>query len=245
MSETTTQRPYRLPIPETPTEVLHNLVPVLLAPLLLGAANNDIDLARGAAVEAMAAFRARTEADLITIALIIGFGITGLASLSQSMDPAIPLALALRLRGNANNCHRSAEQNRRTLKSNHPAPKAPPPPPPPEPQPVPPELIARAAETRKRTAEHLAQFATPQRAATLAANPAPTDKDRHHQAVWAAGFAHVAAETAADLANMSPEERRNAEMWLGVLDQCANQSMTSAPGPRLRPGDLAFMQANP
>jgi hypothetical protein len=114
----------------------------------------------------MAAFRARTEADLITIALIIGFGITGLASLSQSMDPAIPLALALRLRGNANNCHRSAEQNRRTLKSNHPAPKSPPAPPPAQPEPVPASLIARAEETRKRTAEHLAQFAAPQRAAT-------------------------------------------------------------------------------
>jgi hypothetical protein len=241
MSETTTQRPYRLPIPETPTEVLHNLVPALLAPLLLGAANDDIHLACGAAVEAMAAFRARTEADLITIALIIGFGITGLASLSQSMDPAIPLALALRLRGNANNCHRSAEQNRRTLKSNHPAPNSPPAPPPAQPEPVPASLIARAEETRKRTAEHLAQFAAPQRAAA----PAPTDKDRRHQAVWAAGFAHVAAETAAELANMSPEDRRNAEMWVGVLDRCANQSMTTGSGPRPRPGDLAFIQAKP
>jgi hypothetical protein len=215
---------------ESPAEVLLNLVITLLAPLFLTAANGEIAFARMAAAETINDYRAQTQDDLITVALIVGFGLTALASLSQSMDDNIPLTTALRLRGNANACHRSAEQNRRAFKQNRREPKHAPPPP--EPQPDTTELAAKITETRKRTADHLATYAS------------PTRQDRQDQAAWAAGVARIAAETVADLDNMSPEERHSATIWAEALNLCANDLMTSEPLPRLRPGDLgAFMQS--
>jgi hypothetical protein len=216
----------------TPAEVLLNLVITLLAPLFISAANGDIAFARLAAAETINDYRAQTQADLITVAQIVAFGLTALASLSQSMEDDIPLALALRLRGNANACHRSAEQNRRALKENRPESQTvPPPPPQPEPQCDTTELTAKIAETRKRTADHLASYAS------------PTQRDGHSQAAWAAGVARIAAETIADLDNLPPQERHSATIWAEALNACANDLMTSDPLPRMRPGDLAgFMQ---
>jgi hypothetical protein len=217
-----------------------NLVITLLAPLFLAATNGNIGFARLAAAETVGSYRTETNADLIAVALVVAFGMTALASLSQSMDD-IPLPLALRLRGNANASNRAAEQNRRALKPNRPStepappPETPPPPPPAAPEPDQAGLIAKVAQTQKRTAEHLAQFARPKPAAT----PAPTQEDRHYQALWAAGAAQVAAETAADLANLAPDERDSAAMWVDVLNECAKDLMTGNPAPRLRPGDLA------
>jgi hypothetical protein len=205
----------------------------LLAPLFLAATNGDLTRARLAAASTIASYCARTNADLIAVAQIIAFGLTALASLSQSTDPELPLPLALRLRGTANACNRSAEQNRRARaeKPNHPEPvPAPPKPSLAEPRPTerdPAELIAKIAETQQRTADHLASLSV------------EAHQQQHDQATWAAGTAQVAAETAAEIANLPPEERRSAAIWADILNECAKELMITGPAPSLRPGDLA------
>ena len=108
------------------TNVLLTLVISLLTPMFLGVTEGDLTLARIAAAETINDYRAETRSDLIAIAQIIGFGLAALASLSQSMADETDIALALRLRGNANALNRSAEQNRRALAAaqRHPAPQS-------------------------------------------------------------------------------------------------------------------------
>ncbi|MEA2738474.1 MAG: hypothetical protein QOH05_1781, partial [Acetobacteraceae bacterium] len=98
-----------------PADVLMNFIVSLLAPMFLFASDGDVAFARLAAIETVNAYRARNQADLVAIAQIIGFGLAALGSLSLSMADDISLAMTLRLRGNANALHRSAEQNRRAL----------------------------------------------------------------------------------------------------------------------------------
>jgi hypothetical protein len=85
-----------------------NLIVTLLAPTSFGATAGDADLARAAAIETMNAYRARTDADLIGIAQIIGFDLAALGSLSLSMADDISLAIIPRLHGNATALNRCA-----------------------------------------------------------------------------------------------------------------------------------------
>ena len=118
MTETTT---LPKPAPEAPAtpirsvDRLMHLIVALLAPMFLGVSNGDLALARLAAAETVNAYGARNQADLIAVVQIIAFGMAALASLSRSMEDNISLSMTLRLRGNANALHRSAEQNRRAL----------------------------------------------------------------------------------------------------------------------------------
>ncbi len=219
----------------SPADVLLDVLIALLAPLFLTAANNDLAFARLAAAATIDDYRVQTRTDLINIAQIVAFGLTALASLSQSMEQTISLPLALRLRGSANSCRRSADQTRRALKENQPEP-TPAPPPPRQPEPMPPpdtaELASKIIETEKRTAEHLASYAE------------PTVQDSHAQAAWAAGMARIAAETVADLESLPPQERHSARIWAEALNACANDLMNNEPLPRMQPGDLAgFMRS--
>jgi hypothetical protein len=226
MFETSNQPPGQRPNPNTPGRVLINLVITLLAPFFLAAADGDIGFARSAAAETIESDRRQTNADLITIALIIAFGLTALASLCQSTQDDLSPALALRLRSNASACNRAAEHNRRALKEYRPGPgPGTPPPTPPEPDPV--TLIGQLTETSKRAADHLATYAS------------PAQDTRHHQAAWAASAARVAAQSIADFDNMSPEQRRKATVWAETLNACAKDLMSCEPAPRLRPGDIA------
>jgi hypothetical protein len=100
----------------TLADVLMHLVAIHLAPMFLCVTGGDIDHARMAAIETVNAYRAQTHADLIAIAQIVAFGLGALGSLSLAMDDDISVGMTLRLRGNANACNRSAEQNRRALR---------------------------------------------------------------------------------------------------------------------------------
>jgi hypothetical protein len=100
----------------TLADILMHLVAIHLAPMFLCVTGGDIDHARMAAIETVNAYRAQTHADLIAIAQIVAFGLGALGSLSLAMDDDISVAMTLRLRGNANACNRSAEQNRRALR---------------------------------------------------------------------------------------------------------------------------------
>jgi hypothetical protein len=91
------------------------LIIALLAPMFLGVGEGDVRLARMAATETVNAYRARNQADLLAVAQIVAFGLAALGSLSLSLADDISLPMMLRLRGNANACNRSAEQNRRAL----------------------------------------------------------------------------------------------------------------------------------
>lgn len=97
-------------------DILLYLIVTALAPMFLSATGGEIRFARMAALETVNAYRARTQADLIAVAQIIAFGLGALGSLSLSLTDDLSLSMILRLRGNANSCHRSAEQNRRALR---------------------------------------------------------------------------------------------------------------------------------
>jgi hypothetical protein len=100
----------------TLADILMHLVAIHLAPMFLCVTGGDIDHARMAAIETVNAYRAQTHADLIAIAQIVAFGLGALGSLSLAMNDDISVGMTLRLRGNANACNRSAEQNRRALR---------------------------------------------------------------------------------------------------------------------------------
>jgi hypothetical protein len=86
-----------------------------LVPLFAASARGDTELARQAALAALAAYDVATEQEIRLAAEITlqGFGV--LESLAKSMNADLPMQAVLRLRGNANALHRSAHQNQRTL----------------------------------------------------------------------------------------------------------------------------------
>jgi hypothetical protein len=154
-------------IPIHPTDILIALIVACLAPMFLCASGGDVGFARMAAMETLNAYRARNQADLLAVAQIVGFGLAVLGSLSLSMAEDISLTMTLRLRGNANALHRSAEQLRRARETGgastvpngrtaveHPAS---PPVPPPDPAREA-ALVASVAATQRQAAAVLARI---------------------------------------------------------------------------------------
>jgi hypothetical protein len=218
VSDTTNPTTRPPPRALSPSDILINLIVTLLAPMFLTSAGGNINYARRAAAETIKAHGVRTLADLITMAQIVAFGLAALASLSQSMEDNMPLPLALRLRGNANASNRSAEQNRRALKETDVGPG-------PAPQPK----------------SESASMSAPAAKSVEAARPTRTlteQQETGFQAAWAASAATIAAETAADLPNLPPEERRSAELWINVLNSYAADVKAGKGAPRPKPGDL-------
>ncbi|HET6306569.1 MAG TPA: hypothetical protein VFG12_05255 [Rhodopila sp.] len=124
MSATTVEAPVH------PGNLLLNLLVTLLAPIFLGVAEGNIDLARLAALETINDYRARNRIDLIAVAQVIAYGLATLASLSRSMEDDLSDSMTLRFRRNATACTRAAELNRRAIQSNQdplpsPAPESP------------------------------------------------------------------------------------------------------------------------
>jgi hypothetical protein len=222
--------------PLYPAELLIELIIVLLTPLFLAVAGGDLAFARVAAAETLESYRAETHADLITIAKIIAFGLATLGSLSLSMDDGRSVPQILRLRSSANATDRSEHRNRATLdqsRKQHAAEL------PPEPEI---DLAAlAAADTHKRTAENLAKFAPQPPSPAPKSAQAATGAHQHHAATWAASFAQVARETAADLDSLPEDERRSAALWVEVLNDSAKAFMAGDIAPRPSPGDLAAM----
>jgi hypothetical protein len=226
-----------------PTEILMRLIVALLAPMFLSVSGGDIATARMAAAETVNAYRAQSQADLVAIAQIVAFGFAALGSLSLSMQDNISVTMALRLRGNANACSRSAEQNRRALSQARGDGTAP--------ESIPNEedvaeaqVIASVAAVQARVAETQARLQAVAPSVVHTPRPAPAPnltRDQQRQAAWAAAAAHVAAEYTADLPNMPPAERRAATIRAAALSSCAHDLLSDAATPRLRPGDLAAM----
>lgn len=107
--------------PVLPFDVLMNLIIAFLAPVFLSASGGNIAFARMAARETVNAYRIENQADLLSVAQVIGFGLAALSSLSLSMEDGLSLSMTLRLRGNAVSLNRAAERNRRALKEIRPS----------------------------------------------------------------------------------------------------------------------------
>ena len=119
MTETTTTIEPQAAASIHPADILLQFIVTLLAPMFLTASCGDIGFARLAATHTIEAYRARNPADLVAVAQILAFGLAALGSLSMSMADGISMSMTLRLRGNANACNRSAQQNRGALTGDH------------------------------------------------------------------------------------------------------------------------------
>jgi len=102
------------PLPTHPSDILLECVLGFLTPLLMAGCSCDLGHARMAAIETLASYQARTQAELVKIAQIIGFGLIAMDNLRLSMAD-VSLSMRLRLRGGANALNRSAQQNHRAL----------------------------------------------------------------------------------------------------------------------------------
>ncbi len=251
-----------------PSDMLFNLIVTLLAPMFLALGGGNVAFARMAAAEAISEYRIRTQADLLTVAQIVGFGLAALGSLSQSMTDNLTLNMTLRLRSNAIACHRSAERNRRALAvvgvyaevSNDPATRG-------DPNKAPAEAAAEPAVGLDDPAEMQNLMTTPAKvsprvpsAASAAARTprATTDSDaalsphtppapdagsispQELDAIWAAAMTTVAGELTGGLHTLPPAERHLASMKAAAMNSCARDLLSGNPGPGLQSGGAVF-----
>ena len=151
------------------------------------------------------------------------------------MDEDLTLNQVLRLRSNANATDRSEHRNREALEKHQAAA------PQPEPDIDTAALVAAAQQLQHQTAENLAAFTRQPAATPLPAPAAKTDTDRHYAATWAASAAQIAAETAASLDTLPPNERRGAAIWVDVLNDIAMDLTRNGAPPRPEPGNLGAL----
>ncbi len=102
-------------MPLHPSDLLLQLIVAFLAPMFLSASTGDVSFARLAAMETLASYGARSQAELMNIAQIIAFGLAAMDSLWLSMADDVSLTMKIRLRSTANGLNRSAQQNQRVL----------------------------------------------------------------------------------------------------------------------------------
>jgi hypothetical protein len=239
--------------PVNRSAILLNLMVTLLAPMFLGLTAGDIGLARMAALETVNAYRARDHADLIAITQIIGFGLAALTSLSLSMADDISASMVLRLRGNANACNRSAEQNRRALSKSQ-ADDLPPHRPV---EPAEPEFTPPSAEPAFQSDPD--SFLSPTAAEQLEAEsharleptseqvpvPSPTgaavrtqEEKRNHE-MWAIAMAKESSDITASIPNLPHAQREAATMRAAMLSSTAYNLIHGTPAAPLQPRALA------
>jgi hypothetical protein len=236
-----------------PSDILLHVVVAFLVPMFYEASGRDLYFARMAAIETVTSYRAHTHADLIAIAQIVAYGLAALASLGTSLADTISISMALRLRGNANACSRSAEHNRRALEVNRPD------------KSVPPfhtlsdtsepvaevsladaayeaVVIASVAESQKRVAEAQARMRTPQpasivpaTAAPIATPAAPTPSTTAAPAATTPAPATpsrpipAARPTPTAKASANPTERQMQSMWAAAMTDVAGEFTASLP----------------
>ena len=194
---------------ETPqTSYLMDFILSVLTPLLAAGAIPDIQLARRAAMEAIAAYNARAEDELVTAAQAVTFALTALDNLRLSMTSDLSLTMKLKLRGSANALNRSALNSTQALeKIRHPKP-------------------APAPRAAKPAASPPKEPATPQPQPTTV-QPAPNDQaNRLH---WAAAMRREAADLRSSSTDVTPEQRQTDTMWATVLNEVANELTQPAP----------------
>ena len=221
-----------------PGDLLLTLIVALLAPLFLTASNGDIAFARLAAIQTVSAYRARSQADLITIAQIVACGLAALGSLGLSMADNLSIPMVLRLRGNAVALNRVVDQNRKALAVSEAAEPATPP------DPVYEATVqANVAAAQKLTAQAMADLRKPE---PTAAPRRPTPPQAHTstaqrewQVVVANAMTNVAAEFSAEAASLPPAQRNIASCRADALSGAATEVILGNIPPPMKPGDLA------
>ncbi len=86
-----------------------------LAPLFLAGATGDMNAAREAASDMLAAYNPQTPDELHLAANIVGFSFQALEALAQAAIPDMPLTRTLRLRGGAVSLSRESHKAQRRL----------------------------------------------------------------------------------------------------------------------------------
>jgi hypothetical protein len=193
-----------------PSDLLTEFVLSILTPFLMTGSITDPDLARRAAAETIAAYKAAAQDQLVTIAQIVAFALTALDNLRLSLPPDLSLSMKLKLRGNANALNRASQHAAATLESQQPAPD--------------PTEILTALESAKAIVQ--------QAKATKPATPHP-ERDRQIDLAWANAMTDVAAEYTAELPALSPAERQNQLARIGALSKIAT-SLSSGDAPPLK-----------
>ena len=247
MTQTTTTEPLAHAPGPHPFGLLMTLIVSFLTPMFICVAGGDIALARAAAIETINGYRAETHSDLIAIAQIVAFGLAALGSLSLSLADDVSVSMAMRLRGNANACNRSAEQNRRALaRRPHPEPRqieprqpAPRQAEPLQAEPDEPESFLTTSIDELLAAESQSRLDHPAEAtlvvvprpippvATLAATRTPAEK--RHQEMWAIALIHDASEINASLPNLQPSDRHAESIRAAALGSTAHSLLYGEP----------------
>nr|WP_294506425.1 hypothetical protein [uncultured Rhodopila sp.] len=197
------------PATETPTGLLMEYILAVLAPLLIVGSISDLRLARLAAKEAIDAYKARSDEELITIAQIAGFAIAALDDLRLSAAPELSVSLKLKLRGNAAALNRAGQGNTaalRLLRREEP---------PPDPR--------DDDRVREEAMEALEEAEASVREAQTAAPPAPPPVDKRWSTAWAGAMTEVAAECARNLHRLPPRERRKEMVRINLLSGAARR----------------------
>ncbi|WP_428486459.1 hypothetical protein [Rhodopila sp.] len=101
--------------PSTPACTLMDMVTTFLTPLVMAGGIADLAHARHLATQTLLSYGPSTEADLIKIMQIVGFGLGAMDNMRLSAGDAATLSMKLRLRGCANGLNRSAQQNNQAL----------------------------------------------------------------------------------------------------------------------------------
>ncbi len=256
MSQTTTFPGPAPAIIRHPAQFLRNLIVTLLAPMFLGVTGGDPGLARMAAIETINAYRAQNLSDLIAIAQIIAYGLAALGSLSLSMADDVSLSMTLRLRGNANACTRSAEQNRRALAPAFDGDQSPYADAMPD-EPETPDFIAEAAipagqdqfmddaAANMLAAESLARLLPPPPAkiSPVPETAAPISEKRYQQ-MLAIALVKESGEITDSIPGLPPSERQAAILRAATLSGMASQVLM-ADGLPAEPGDNLRTESDP
>ena len=210
------------------SESLISFIVAMLAPMFLCAGSGDVRLARLAALETLSAYRMQNQADLMTVAQIVAFGIATLGSLSQSMLDDLSLPMVLRLRTSANALSRSGHRHHQTLEQSHRAFSR---------QPAPAYQVARQVENLLESeaeapaapvqppadAPRTEREPVPPVAATVGAAPRPP--------VAPAAFATAAQPFIADIPGLPSTDRRPPTMREAALSSTASAVFTSVQDP--------------
>ena len=195
--------------PSTP-DLLLDYLATLLAPIFLEAAGNDPTLARGAARQTIAEYRASTGIELLLVAQIIAYSIASIAATVQSIQDDLPPQLALRLQTRASTLGRNADRARKTLEQSMRQP------------PAAPQHDEEASEPDGNP--------VPATKPATSATPAVTAPEATSPEIWASNFAEFTQEVA-NLPGLSPQARHMANIQMAALNEAARSLQDHPPGP--------------
>ena len=102
-------------LPSTIPAALLETILIRLATLLLAGANGNMEAARQAAANTLAAYHPQTEDEVRLAANIVCFGLQALEALAQASEPDLAITRILRLRGSAVSLSREAGKAERRL----------------------------------------------------------------------------------------------------------------------------------